>query len=102
MRYEAAFLSADEQARVHETSLRILADVGIRVHGDVAVPLLAEAGAEVDAERGLVQDPALAGRDGARVGAAVVRPGRPEPGPRLRRAVARDPLRDGRHGRVHA
>ena len=40
MRYEAAFLSADEQARVHEASLRILAEVGIRVHGDVALPLL--------------------------------------------------------------
>ncbi len=57
MRYEAAFLSADEQARVHETSLRILADIGIRVHGDVALPLLAEAGAEVDAEGGLVKIP---------------------------------------------
>ena len=57
MRYEAAFLSADEQARVHETSLRILADVGIRVHGDVALPLLAQAGAEVDTEGGLVKIP---------------------------------------------
>ncbi len=57
MRYEAAFLSADEQARVHEGSLRILADVGIRVHGDVALPLLAEAGAEVDVEGGLVKIP---------------------------------------------
>lgn len=47
MRYEAAFLSADEQARVHETSLRILADVGITVHGDVALPILAAADAEL-------------------------------------------------------
>ena len=45
--------------------------------------------------------PPLAGRDGARDGAPVVRPGRPEPGPRLRRAVARDALRDGRDGRLH-
>ena len=34
-------------------------------------------------------------------GAPVVRPGRPEPGPRLRRALARDPVRDGRDGRLH-
>jgi trimethylamine--corrinoid protein Co-methyltransferase len=57
MRYEAAFLSASEQARVHEESLRILADVGIRVHGEVALPLLAEAGAEVDPETRLVRIP---------------------------------------------
>jgi trimethylamine--corrinoid protein Co-methyltransferase len=57
MRYEAAFLSPDEQARVHEESLRILAEVGIRVHGDVALPLLAGAGAEVDADTRLVRIP---------------------------------------------
>ncbi len=57
MRYEAAFLSADERGRVHEESLRILADVGIRVHGEVALPLLAEAGAEVDPETRLVRIP---------------------------------------------
>jgi trimethylamine--corrinoid protein Co-methyltransferase len=57
MRYEAAFLGPDEQARVHETSLRILSDVGIRVHGDVARPLLEQAGAEVDAGSGLVKIP---------------------------------------------
>ncbi len=57
MRYESAFLSPDEQARVHGESLRILSDVGIRVHGDVALPLLAEAGAEVDPETRLVKIP---------------------------------------------
>ncbi len=57
MRYEAAFLSVGEQARVHEESLRILADVGVRVHGDVALPLLAGAGAEVDADTRLVRMP---------------------------------------------
>jgi len=49
MRYEAAFLSEDEITRVHEESMRILAEVGVRVHGEVAPPLLAEAGAGVDA-----------------------------------------------------
>lgn len=57
MRYEATFLSPSEQVRVHEESLQILADVGIRVHGDVALPLLAEAGAEVDADTRLARIP---------------------------------------------
>ncbi|HEY5434902.1 MAG TPA: trimethylamine methyltransferase family protein [Candidatus Limnocylindrales bacterium] len=57
MRYEAAFLSPDEQARVHEESLRILAEVGVRVHGDVALPLLAGAGAQVDPGSRLVTMP---------------------------------------------
>jgi trimethylamine--corrinoid protein Co-methyltransferase len=57
MRYEAALLSPDEVARVHETSLQILADVGVRVHGEVAVPMLAGAGAEVDAASGTVRIP---------------------------------------------
>jgi trimethylamine--corrinoid protein Co-methyltransferase len=57
MRYESAFLSTDEQARVHEEALRILAEVGLRVHGDLALPLLAGAGAEVDAAAGTVKMP---------------------------------------------
>ena len=57
MRYEAAFLAADEIGRVHEESMRILAEVGVRVHGEVAPPLLAEAGANVDATTGIVRMP---------------------------------------------
>jgi trimethylamine---corrinoid protein Co-methyltransferase len=58
MRYEAAFLSADEVARVHEATLRILAETGLRVHGELGLPLLAGAGADVvDAEAGLVRLP---------------------------------------------
>lgn len=57
MRYEATFLDPDEQARVHEESLRILAEVGLRVHGEVALPLLADAGAEVDLASGQVRLP---------------------------------------------
>ncbi len=57
MRWEGAFLSPDEQARVHEASLRILAETGVRVLGDVAPPLLAQAGAEVDASTGVVRMP---------------------------------------------
>jgi trimethylamine--corrinoid protein Co-methyltransferase len=57
MRYEAALLAGDEVARVHEESLRILEEVGVRVHGDLARPLLAEAGAVVDDASGLVRLP---------------------------------------------
>lgn len=57
MRYESSLLSPDEVARVHETSLHILADVGLRVHGKVALALLADAGAEVDPATGTVRMP---------------------------------------------
>ncbi|HYO42133.1 MAG TPA: trimethylamine methyltransferase family protein [Candidatus Limnocylindrales bacterium] len=57
MRYEATFLAPGEVARVHEESMRILAEVGVRVHGEVAPPLLADAGAQVDAETGIVRMP---------------------------------------------
>ena len=57
MRYEAAFLSADEQARVHEGSLRILAEVGLRFHGERALPLLRSAGADVDDATGIARIP---------------------------------------------
>lgn len=57
MRYEAAFLTAGEQERVHETSLRILAETGVRIHGERAMPLLASAGALVDTERGIARLP---------------------------------------------
>ncbi len=57
MRYEAAFLSSDEQARVHEGSLRILAEVGLRFHGERALPLLRDAGAEVDEAAGIARIP---------------------------------------------
>ena len=57
MRYEAAFLSADEQARVHEGSLRILAEVGLRFHGERALPLLRDAGANVDEATGIARIP---------------------------------------------
>lgn len=57
MRYEAAFLDPDEQARVHEASLRILSETGVRVHGEVALPLLGAAGAGVDHATGIVRMP---------------------------------------------
>ena len=57
MRYGAAFLDDGERERVHEASLRILADTGVRFHGERALPLLAGAGAPVDAEAGIARIP---------------------------------------------
>ena len=45
------FLSDDEIARVHETSLKILQEVGIRVFSERVQSLLAEKGAEVDVKQ---------------------------------------------------
>ncbi len=57
MRFGGSYLSPDEQGRVHEASLRILAETGLRFHGDVALPLLAAAGAQVDHATGIARLP---------------------------------------------
>lgn len=57
MRLHAPYLSADEVARVHEASLRILAETGVRVHGERGLPLLEDAGAQVDRETGTARIP---------------------------------------------
>ena len=43
------------QARVHEESLRILEEIGVRVHGELALPMLAEAARWWMPRRGLVR-----------------------------------------------
>jgi trimethylamine--corrinoid protein Co-methyltransferase len=58
MRLSPAFLSAGDRDRVHRESERILADVGVRFHGERALPLLAAAGAHVDAASGIARIPA--------------------------------------------
>jgi trimethylamine--corrinoid protein Co-methyltransferase len=57
MRYTASFLGESDRERVHEASLRILAETGVRYHGDRALPLLAGAGAQVDAGAGVARFP---------------------------------------------
>ena len=57
MRYGATFLTDNERDRVHEASLRILAEAGVRFHGERALPLLAGAGAEVDLDAGVARIP---------------------------------------------
>jgi trimethylamine--corrinoid protein Co-methyltransferase len=57
MRFESSILAPADQERVHEESLRILAEVGVRFHGTRALPLLADAGATVDHETGIARIP---------------------------------------------
>jgi len=57
MRYTASFLDEAEKERVHEASLRILAETGVRFHGERALPLLADAGAQVDPAAGVARIP---------------------------------------------
>ena len=52
----ASWARADRE-QVHEASLRILAEAGVRFHGERALPLLADAGARVDAEAGIARLP---------------------------------------------
>ncbi len=57
MRYTASFLGETDRDELHEASLRILAETGVRFHGERALPLLADAGARVDAEAGIARIP---------------------------------------------
>jgi len=57
MRYTASFLGEADREQVHEASLRILAEAGVRFHGERALPLLAAAGARVDVEAGIARFP---------------------------------------------
>lgn len=50
MQLTAQILSENEKVRLHEQSLKILEEVGLRFHGHKALPLLAKAGAQVDEE----------------------------------------------------
>ena len=57
MRLHSPYLSADEIDRVHGASLRILAETGVRIHGQRGLPLLEDAGARVDHETGIARIP---------------------------------------------
>ena len=57
MRYAMNYLGETDVEQVHEASLRILAETGARFHGERALPLLAAAGAQVDAEAGTARIP---------------------------------------------
>jgi len=48
MKFTAQVLSEEEQARIHEESLRILAEVGVKFFGDKALTILKKNGAKVE------------------------------------------------------
>jgi trimethylamine--corrinoid protein Co-methyltransferase len=48
MKFTAKFLSEEEQSHIHEDTLRILAEVGVKFRGEKALPLLQKGGAKVD------------------------------------------------------
>lgn len=48
MKFTAQFLSEEEQNHIHNDTLRILAEIGVKFHGEKALPLLQKHGAKVD------------------------------------------------------
>ena len=58
MRFTAQILSEDEQYRIHKMSLRILEEVGIRFHGDLAPKILGEHGIKLNPEDRIAKIPA--------------------------------------------
>jgi trimethylamine--corrinoid protein Co-methyltransferase len=48
MKLQTNILSEAEQERIHQQSLRILQEVGVRYHGGKSLPLLAQHGARID------------------------------------------------------
>jgi trimethylamine--corrinoid protein Co-methyltransferase len=53
MKFSAQLLNEEEKQLIHQQSLRILSEVGVRFHGEKALPLLAANGARVDTEKGI-------------------------------------------------
>jgi trimethylamine--corrinoid protein Co-methyltransferase len=57
MRLTTQLLSDAEQEKVHQFSLKILEEVGVRFHGEKALPILSRHGARVDNQEKLVYIP---------------------------------------------
>jgi trimethylamine--corrinoid protein Co-methyltransferase len=57
MKFTTQILSAKEQEQVHEESLRILAEVGVKFLGQKAIPILKKNGAIVDEDSRIVRLP---------------------------------------------
>jgi trimethylamine--corrinoid protein Co-methyltransferase len=58
MKLQASVLSEEEQGCVHNESLRILGEVGVRFYGDKSLPILEKNGAKVDWESKIARIPA--------------------------------------------
>jgi len=57
MRFTAQILTDDEQHRIHNMSIRILEEVGIRFHGDQAAGILLESGIKINTEDKIAKIP---------------------------------------------
>jgi len=57
MNLTANLLSPEEQNRIHEQSLKILQEVGIRFHGDHAPQILRKHGIPIDPEEKIAKIP---------------------------------------------
>ncbi len=58
MKFTGEFLTEEEKSRVHAETLDILMNVGVRFHGERALPLLAKNGAKVDRDSRIARFPA--------------------------------------------
>jgi trimethylamine--corrinoid protein Co-methyltransferase len=57
VKFTAQLLNDEEKQLIHRQSLRVLSEVGVRVHGDKGLPLLASNGARVDPETRIARIP---------------------------------------------
>ena len=57
MKFTTVLLSEEERVRVHEESMRILSNVGVKYHGHAALPLLEKNGATVDRDSRIARIP---------------------------------------------
>ena len=57
MKFIGQFLSEVEQYRIHQESLRILAEVGVKYYGERSLPLLSKHGAKVDWDKKIAYIP---------------------------------------------
>ncbi len=58
MKFQGSILSEEEQAGIHQESLRILSEVGVRFHGEKSLPILEKYGARVDWDTKIARIPA--------------------------------------------
>ncbi len=67
MKFTGQFLSDEEKDCVHAETMRILANVGVKFHGERALPLLAKNGAQVDWDSRIARFPARLVEDALRL-----------------------------------
>ncbi len=58
MKFTAQFLTEEEKTRIHEETMRILENVGVKFHGQRALPLLEKNGAKIEWDARIARFPA--------------------------------------------